>query len=29
LVRVLSVGEEQRLGFCRLLMHKPDCVFMD
>ena len=27
--RVLSVGEQQRLGFCRLLLHKPDWVFMD
>src|SRR5438270_1573142 len=27
--RVLSVGEQQRLGFCRLLLHRPDWVFMD
>jgi putative ATP-binding cassette transporter len=27
--RVLSVGEQQRLAFCRLLLHKPDWVFMD
>jgi len=27
--RVLSVGEQQRLGFGRLLLHKPDWVFMD
>jgi vitamin B12/bleomycin/antimicrobial peptide transport system ATP-binding/permease protein len=27
--RVLSVGEQQRLGFCRLLLHKPDWLFMD
>ena len=26
---MLSVGEQQRLGFCRLLLHKPDWVFMD
>jgi vitamin B12/bleomycin/antimicrobial peptide transport system ATP-binding/permease protein len=26
---VLSVGEQQRLGFARLLLHKPDWVFMD
>ena len=27
--RVLSVGEQQRLAFGRLLLHKPDWVFMD
>ena len=27
--RVLSVGEQQRLAFARLLLHKPDWVFMD
>ena len=27
--RVLSGGEQQRLAFCRLLLHKPDWVFMD
>src|SRR5437870_9448071 len=27
--RVLSVGEQQRLGFGRLLLHRPDWVFMD
>src|SRR5262249_28308489 len=26
---VLSVGEQQRLAFARLLLHKPDWVFMD
>jgi vitamin B12/bleomycin/antimicrobial peptide transport system ATP-binding/permease protein len=25
----LSVGEQQRLAFARLLLHKPDWVFMD
>jgi vitamin B12/bleomycin/antimicrobial peptide transport system ATP-binding/permease protein len=27
--RVLSGGEQQRLGFVRLLLHKPDIVVMD
>jgi putative ATP-binding cassette transporter len=27
--RILSVGEQQRLAFARLLLHKPDWVFMD
>ena len=27
--RVLSGGEQQRLAFCRLILHKPDWVFMD
>ena len=27
--RVLSVGEQQRLAFARLLLHKPEWVFMD
>jgi vitamin B12/bleomycin/antimicrobial peptide transport system ATP-binding/permease protein len=27
--RVLSVGEQQRLAFGRVLLHKPDWVFMD
>lgn len=27
--RVLSVGEQQRLAFCRVLLHKPDWIFMD
>ena len=27
--RVLSVGEQQRLAFARVLLHKPDWVFMD
>jgi putative ATP-binding cassette transporter len=27
--RVLSVGEQQRLAFGRVLLHRPDWVFMD
>jgi vitamin B12/bleomycin/antimicrobial peptide transport system ATP-binding/permease protein len=27
--RILSLGEQQRLGFARLLLHKPRWVFMD
>src|SRR5207302_7815972 len=27
--RVLSVGEQQRVAFARLLLHKPGWVFMD
>ena len=27
--RVLSIGEQQRLALARLLLHKPDWVFMD
>jgi putative ATP-binding cassette transporter len=27
--QVLSGGEQQRLAFCRLILHKPDWVFMD
>ena len=27
--RALSVGQQQRLAFARLLLHKPDWVFMD
>jgi len=27
--RILSIGEQQRLAFARLLLHKPDWVFMD
>ncbi|WP_424810418.1 ABC transporter ATP-binding protein/permease [Roseococcus sp. YIM B11640] len=27
--RVLSLGEQQRLGFARLLLHRPKWIFMD
>jgi putative ATP-binding cassette transporter len=27
--RVLSLGEQQRIGFARLLLSKPDYVFLD
>jgi vitamin B12/bleomycin/antimicrobial peptide transport system ATP-binding/permease protein len=27
--RVLSLGEQQRLAFARLLLHRPDWIFMD
>jgi len=27
--RVLSLGEQQRLGFARLLLHRPGWIFMD
>ena len=27
--RILSIGEQQRVQFCRVLLHKPGWVFMD
>lgn len=27
--RILSLGEQQRLAFCRVLLHKPEYIFLD